>query len=99
EIKPARTWNAFARPFEPRGRVRFVTPEEAATAFPPVWEALMRERPGVFRRTKEWWELRRLRMPDEEKANPKRFVVLELDGSVLGSPDDGTRTRGPSCSR
>src|SRR5205823_6170423 len=40
------------------------------------------ERPGVFRRTKEWWELRRLRMPDEEKANPKRFVVLELDGSV-----------------
>jgi predicted acetyltransferase len=81
-IKLPRTWNAYARPFERRGRTRFVTPEEAATIFPPVWEALMRERAGVFRRTKEWWELRRLRMPDEEKANPKRFAVLELDGSV-----------------
>jgi predicted acetyltransferase len=59
-----------------------VTPEEAATLFPPVWEALMRERSGVFRRTKAWWELRTLRMPDEEKANPRRFAVLELDGSA-----------------
>ncbi len=82
EVAIPRTWNAYAQPFEARGRTRFVTNEEAATLFPPIWEALMRERPGVFRRTKAWWELRRLRMPDEESANPKRFVVLELDGSV-----------------
>lgn len=82
EIKLPRTWNAYARPLEWRGRTRFVTSEEAARLFPPVWEALMRARPGVFQRTKEWWELRRLRMPDEEDANPKRFAVLELDGSV-----------------
>ena len=82
EVKLERVWNSFARPLERRGAVRFVTPEEAATLFPPVWTALMAERPGVFQRTKEWWELRRLRMPDEEKGNPKRFVVLELDGSV-----------------
>jgi len=81
EITLPRTWNAYALPLERRGRTRFVTPEEAATLFPPVWEALMRERPGVFQRTKAWWELRRLRMPDEEKSNPKRLVVLELDGS------------------
>jgi hypothetical protein len=43
---------------------------------------MRRERPGVFQRTKAWWELRRLRIPDEEKANPKHLVVLELDGSV-----------------
>jgi predicted acetyltransferase len=82
EIKLARPWTAYAAPFERRGQTRFVTPEEAATLFPPVWEALIRERPGVFRRSTEWWELRRLRMPDEESANPKRFVALELDGSV-----------------
>ena len=82
EIKLPRVWNEYAVPFERRGTTRFVTPDEAATLFPPVWEALMRERPGVFRRTKAWWELRRLRIPDEEKANPKRLVVLELDGSV-----------------
>jgi predicted acetyltransferase len=82
EVKLARVWNAFATPLERQGTVRLVTPEEAALLFPPVWGALMAERPGVFQRTKEWWELRRLRMPDEEKANPKRFVALELDGSV-----------------
>jgi predicted acetyltransferase len=81
-IKLPRTWNAYAQPLERRGRTRFVTPDEAATLFPPVWEALMRERPGVFQRTEEWWKLRRLRMPDEEQGNPKRFAVLELDGSV-----------------
>ena len=82
DVRIKREWNAFAQPLERQGRARLVTQEEAFTLFPPVWEALMRERPGVFRRTREWWELRRLRMPDEEKANPKRFVVLELDGSV-----------------
>ena len=82
EIKLPRVWNEYAVPFERCGATRFVTPDEAATLFPPVWEALMRERPGVFRRTKAWWEFRRLRIPDEEKANPKRLVVLELDGSV-----------------
>jgi len=82
EITLERVWNAYARPLERRGRVRFVAPEEAARLFPPVWDALMRERPGVFQRTKAWWELRRLRIPDEEKANPKHLVVLELDGTV-----------------
>jgi predicted acetyltransferase len=82
EIALPREWTAYARPFERRGRVRFVTPEAAATLFPPVWEALMRRRPGVFARTKPWWELRRLRMPDEEAANPKRLAVLEIDGEV-----------------
>ena len=81
EIKLARTWNAYAQPFELPGRVRFVTPDEAAQVFPPIWEALMRERPGVFRRTPDWWELRTLRLPEEEAAQPKRFVVLEVDGS------------------
>jgi predicted acetyltransferase len=81
EIKLARVWTAFAQPFDRRGRVRFVSPEEAAALCPPIWEALMRERPGVYRRTGEWWTLRTLRMPEEEAANPKRIAVLELDGS------------------
>jgi predicted acetyltransferase len=82
EMKIPRAWSAYAQPFERRGRTRVVTHEEAQTLFPAVWDALMRERPGVFQRTKAWWELRRLRMPDEEKGNPKQFVALDLDGSV-----------------
>jgi predicted acetyltransferase len=80
EIKLARTWNAYAQPLERRGTVRFVTSEEAAELFPPIHEALMLERPGVFRRSAPWWTLRTLRMPEEEAANPKRFAVLDLDG-------------------
>jgi predicted acetyltransferase len=80
EIKLARTWTAYAEPFERRGRVRFVTPEEAGRIFPGIWEALMQMRPGVFRRSEVWWTLRTLRLPEEEAANPKRFALLDLDG-------------------
>ena len=84
EVKIAREWGAFAQPLERKGRVRFVTAEQALELFPPVWEALRRERPGVISRTREWWEVRTLRLPDEDQANPKRFVVLELDGATQG---------------
>ena len=82
DVKIAREWGAFAKPLERRGQMRFVTREEALDLFPPVWEALRRERPGVISRSPDWWDLRTLRMPDEEKGNPKRFVVLDLDGEV-----------------
>jgi predicted acetyltransferase len=59
-----------------------VEPDAAAELFPPVWEALMGGRPGVFRRSPDWWQLRTLRRPDEQAANPKRFAALELGGSV-----------------
>jgi len=82
EIELPRVWSAYAQPLERRGQTRFVTAEEAAVAFPPVWDALRRERPGVISRTEAWWRLRQLRIPDEEKANPRRFVALDLDGST-----------------
>jgi predicted acetyltransferase len=44
----------------------------------------MRRRPGVFQRTEAWWTQRILRVKDDEKSNPKRLVVLELDGGVQG---------------
>jgi predicted acetyltransferase len=81
-VKIKREWSAFARPLERTGKTRFVTPAEALELFPPVWDALRAQRPGVISRTKEWWEVRTLRLPDEEKANPKRFVVLEIDGET-----------------
>src|ERR1035437_2365139 len=68
EVKISKEWSAFARPLERRGKVRFVTADEALELFPPVWEALRRERPGVTSRSQDWWELRTLRIPDEEKG-------------------------------
>src|SRR5205085_9350808 len=67
---------------ERRGSTRLVTPEDARELFPPVHDAVRRQRPGFFARTPEWWELRTLRMPEEEAGTPKRFVALELDGAT-----------------
>jgi predicted acetyltransferase len=82
EVTISRDRGAFARPLERRGAVRFVTEEEGATLFPPVWDALRAQRPGVPSRTDAWWRGRVLRTPEEQKATPKRLVALELDGSV-----------------
>jgi predicted acetyltransferase len=84
EVKIKKEWNAFVQPLERRGRVRFVTAEEGLERFPQVWEELRRLRPGAFARSTDWWALRTLRIPDDEKANPRRFVALELDGETQG---------------
>ena len=65
------------------GTTRFVTPEEAAELFPPVYEAVRRAAPrDAFARNERWWALRQLRVRPEHKSAPKRFVVVELDGEV-----------------
>src|SRR3954451_15317889 len=84
DIVLPREWASFAEPLERRGRVRFVAPDEATPLLAPVWEELMRQRPGVFRRTEPWWRLRVTRVPDTEKDNPSRYVVLEEEGDVRG---------------
>jgi predicted acetyltransferase len=82
EITVPKEWSAFAQPLERRGSTRLVSSEDARTLFPPVEDAVGRQRAGMFTRTPEWWELRTLRMPEEEAATPKRFVVLELGGTT-----------------
>jgi predicted acetyltransferase len=82
EVNVPRDRGAFGRPFERRGQVRSVSVDEAVELFPPVWEALRAQRSGVFARTELWWRERVLRTPDEQKAMPKRLVVLEIDGEV-----------------
>jgi predicted acetyltransferase len=84
EMKLPREWSSFAKPLERRGQLRLVSQDDAKKLFPPVWEELRRQRPGVPARPPAWWETRALRMPPEQEANPKKFVVLELDGSVAG---------------
>ncbi len=76
-------WDAFAGPLEPVGVVRFVTPEEARELFPPIFDAVRRERPGMPSRRDVWWEDRHLRLDEREADAPRRFVVLEADGEPL----------------
>lgn len=76
---------AFALPFEPRGRLRLVGREEAAATFPPLYEQAFAQRPGMFSRSEEWWELRRLHDdPARRRGGPKNLALLELDGEPAG---------------
>jgi predicted acetyltransferase len=84
ELKVPHEWDAFAEPLEVAGKTRFVTPEEARELFPPIYEAARRERPGMMSRSEAWWQDRHLRLPEDEAAAPKRFVVLELEGEPQG---------------
>jgi predicted acetyltransferase len=80
ELKVPHEWDAFAEPLELPGTTRFVTPEEARELFPPIYEAVRRERPGMTSRSAEWWEDRQLRLPEFEAEAPRRFVALDIDG-------------------
>jgi predicted acetyltransferase len=80
ELRVLHEWDAFAAPLEPAGTTRFVTPDEARGLFPPIYDVVRRERPGMMSRSDAWWEDRQLRLPEEEASAPRRFVVLELDG-------------------
>jgi predicted acetyltransferase len=76
---------AFAQPFEARGRIRLVEPDEALAKFPPLWDGLADERPGLFIRTPDWWETRTIDDPPDRRfgGGPKRFALLEQDGEPV----------------
>src|SRR3954447_23947704 len=80
----ARERTAFAQPSEPRGSVRLVDVEEAARTFPPLYEQVFAQRPGLFSRSESWWEGRRLISPPWEPNALRRLALLELDGEPAG---------------
>jgi predicted acetyltransferase len=82
EVTIPRQHAAFARPLEREGRIRLVDSEEALELFPRIWNVVRRRTPGMFARTRNWWEYRILfEFPGgAEGAGPKRFVVRERGG-------------------
>jgi predicted acetyltransferase len=84
EMTLAQERTAFAQPFAPRGRVRLVEADEAARAFPPLYEQVWAQRPGMSTRSEEWWELRRLVDNPSRPGSTKNLALLELDGAPAG---------------
>lgn len=84
EIRLPRTWAALrADAPSSAGAIRLVGREEAARAFPRVYERVRRTTPGFLSRSRDWWELRRLLDdPDRRPAGggPLNYALLELDG-------------------
>ncbi|HEU4534697.1 MAG TPA: GNAT family N-acetyltransferase, partial [Polyangiaceae bacterium] len=73
---------AFADPRPPAYRARFVGESEAAELFPPLWERVRRQTPGMPSRSPGWWRVRRLGDPDGGGAGggPLQRVLVEIDG-------------------
>ena len=86
EITLAHEYTSFAHPFEPEGTIRFVEPEEALEVVPPVFERTRLQWPGMFSRSRLWWEQRETKDPEErrEGAGPRRWIVYERNGSLEG---------------
>jgi predicted acetyltransferase len=85
EMKLARDRAAFAQPFEQRGTVRLVGLEEAARTFPSLYDQVAGQRPGMFHRSKEWWETRKLLDdPARRQGGSLNRALLELDGEPAG---------------
>jgi predicted acetyltransferase len=77
---------AFAHEFERRGRLRLIEPEEALVLIPPVYDAVAAETPGMFARTRRWWEARVLPDPEFRRGGGGEMqrVVVEMDGRAEG---------------
>jgi predicted acetyltransferase len=58
---------------EREGRVRLVDHEEALVTFPRIYERFRRARAGLLRRSRDWWELRKL---DGEPAGYALYRVV-----------------------
>ena len=82
EIDLPRERSPYAQTFEPRGRVRLVDQDEALELVPPLYERVARESPGMFARSRDWWELRALADPEWRRRGGGEMAraVLEVDG-------------------
>ena len=72
----------FAREVDWPGGTRLVAADEALALFPQVYERVAAETPGMFVRSREWWEQRTLADSEwrREGGGELAFAVLELDG-------------------
>jgi predicted acetyltransferase len=84
QVTLPRTWAAMRADAPPRvGSVRLIESDEATRVLPRVYERVRKNTPGFLSRSKDWWELRRLRdEPDGRPAGagPLNFALFELDG-------------------
>jgi predicted acetyltransferase len=68
-----------ARPWhdEPLGRARLLGAEEPLEVLPGIYDRVQAATTGMFTRSREWWQVRRLRQRPGKP--PRNTVVIELD--------------------
>ncbi len=68
------------------GSVRLLGEDEARDRIPPIYERVRVATPGMYARTADWWETRRLTDPPDQRrgAGAKNYALLEHDGRDAG---------------
>jgi predicted acetyltransferase len=84
EIDPRRA--QFLGDPGPVGRVRLIDEDEGLAFLPGIYERARREIPASFKRSKLWWEQRKLPDPPDQRhsGGPLFRLLLELDGKPEG---------------
>jgi predicted acetyltransferase len=67
---------------EPVGRTRLLSGDKAVDILADVYDRVTAETPGMYERTRDWWEAHRLADPEGERhgAGPMFKAMWELDG-------------------
>ncbi len=76
---------SFTPPFEQRGQVRFVEPDEMRESFPDIQRRALENRPGVIQTPDYEWDKRRESSTLETSKQPRFNAVYEVDGRADGS--------------
>ena len=81
----AREHNAFAFAHDRPGRLRFVEPDEARTAFPEVSDRACAGRPGYVKLSDSWWDVLLADLePSRGGASALFHLAYEEDGRIDG---------------
>jgi predicted acetyltransferase len=74
----------FRERAEPVGATRLVTREQAEEILPDVYDRVRVTTPGMFARSRTWWQASTLADPEHSRhgAGPLFCAVLELDGEA-----------------
>jgi len=85
ELHAVKARFAFRDDPGPVGATRIVTRDEAMQLFPPVYERIRAQRPGMLSRSEvHWYEDRLYDGPGPPGSSPRFFAVFELDGVPEG---------------
>ena len=88
EMRLPRTRAALRAGTPPRdGAVRLVDASEAQKTLPRIYDRVRNVTPGFLSRSREWWELRRLRDDASRRppgSGPLNFALYERDGRAEG---------------
>jgi len=85
EIDLLRIYGRFRRVPEHDGSFRLLEPAEPVGALASVYDRVAATTPGMFARTRDWWDARILHDPEDRREGSGELarVVLERDGETL----------------